>query len=204
MAPWATPLLLLLVLLLPAPSRAASLSLLTTSSNATLPASTFPDREPIPTPDPTFLQDLIDSLTAKYRWDPDAEVRVWPLDADAALVGAVQRYEFRARAGDSVGAARVSDETVHWSRPPSTSPAVEEVSGPDGIDVVPGPGALRFGGGVRDLDLVGPFQVAVADAGLAELRLPSVSAVDFHTLPSRQILHPRGCLHITKVVSLLR
>ncbi|XP_047088713.1 LOW QUALITY PROTEIN: uncharacterized protein LOC124700670 [Lolium rigidum] len=183
MAPRATPMLLLplllALLLLPAPTRAASLSLLTTTStsNATLHASTFPDREPIPTPDPTFLQDLIDTLTTKYNWDPDAEVRVWPLDADAALVGAVQRYEFRARAGSgSVGAARVSDETVAWSRPRDGQPAVEEVSGPDGIDVVPGPGALGFGDGVRDLDLVGPFDVAVADAGLAELRLPSLNA----------------------------
>jgi hypothetical protein len=131
------------------------------------------ETEPAPLPDPTFLQEVIDSLADKYGWDPDAEVRVWPLDAGAALVGAVQRYELRARAGDSVALARVSDETVEWSRP--VGPAVEEVAGPDGIDVVAGDGALGFGSGVRDLDLVGPFEVAVADGSLGELQLPSVS-----------------------------
>uniref|UniRef100_A0ACD5WAP5 Uncharacterized protein n=1 Tax=Avena sativa TaxID=4498 RepID=A0ACD5WAP5_AVESA len=181
MYPRATPLLLvvllLALLLLPAPSRSASLSLLAASSNASLHTSTFAEEsEPVPAPDPGFLQEVIDSLTDKYDWDPDAEVRVWPLDADAdpALVGAVQRYEFRARAGDSVGVARVSDETVEWTRP--GEPALEEVVGPDGVDVVAGDGALAFGSGVRDLDLVGPFELAVADGGLGELKLPSLNA----------------------------
>ncbi|CAM0876403.1 unnamed protein product [Alopecurus aequalis] len=174
MAPWATPLLvLLLALLLPAPSRSASLSLLASSTNASFHTSTFAEQaEPVPTPDPTFLQEVIDSLTDKYNWDPDAEVRVWPLDADGALVAAVQRYEFSARSGDLVGEARVSDDSVDWSRP--SEPAVEEVAGPDGIDVVAGDGALGFGSGVRDLDLVGPFVATVADGGLGELQLPSL------------------------------
>ena len=136
MAPWATPLLLVLLLaLLPSPSRSASLSLLAASTNASLHTSTFAEEsEPVPIPDPTFLQEVIDSLTDKYNWDPDAEVRVWPLDAEGALVGAAQRYEFRARSGDSVGVARVSDDAVEWSRP--GEPAVEEVAGPDRKSVV--------------------------------------------------------------------
>lgn len=116
-------------------------------------------------------------MSEKYDWDPDAEVRVWPLDADAARVGAVQRYEFRARAGSASALVRLADESVEWRRP--AAPAVEEVDGPDGLDVVPGDGALGFRPGVRDVDLVGPVEVRVAsggDGGSIELQLPSRNA----------------------------
>jgi hypothetical protein len=84
---------------------------------------------------------------------------------------------------------------VEWSRP--AEPAVEEVAGPDGIDVVAGDGALEFGSGVRDLDLVGPFQVAVADGDLGELQLPSVSCGRLLLrLPLRQILLPVACIQV--------
>ncbi|KAM3278345.1 hypothetical protein ACQJBY_045913 [Aegilops geniculata] len=174
--PLALPLLLLLLLLpSPAPARAASLSPLPATSNASAHAYAFAGREPAPAPDPTFFDDVVDAVADKYGWDPDAEVRVWPLDAGGALVGAVQRYEFRARAGGPAAAlARASDGFVDWTRP--GAPAVEEVLGPDGVDFVAGDGALAFGSGVRDLDLVGPLQVFVSDGaggGLAELQLPS-------------------------------
>ena len=58
---------------------------------------------------------------------------IFKSDAEGALVGAAQRYEFRARSGDSVGMARVSDDAVEWSLP--GEPAVEEVAGPDGIEI---------------------------------------------------------------------
>ncbi|XP_020193686.1 protein TUNICAMYCIN INDUCED 1 [Aegilops tauschii subsp. strangulata] len=180
----ATPLPLLLLLLLapllpsPAPARAASLSPLPATSNASAHAYAFAGREPVPAPDPTFFDDVVDAVADKYGWDPDAEVRVWPLDAGGALVGAVQRYEFRARAGGAAAAlARASDGFVDWSHP--EAPAVEEVLGPDGVDFVAGDGALAFGSGVRDLDLVGPLEVFVSDGaggGLAELQLPSLNA----------------------------
>ena len=51
---------------------------------------------------------------------------------------------------------------------------------PDGVDFVAGDGALAFGTGVRDMDIVGPFELVVCDGvggGLVELQLPSVSAV---------------------------
>ncbi|EMS53647.1 hypothetical protein TRIUR3_21730 [Triticum urartu] len=60
------------------------------------------------------------------------------------------------------------------SRP--DAPAVEEVVWPDVVDFVAGDGALEFGTGVRDMDIVGPFELVVsdgADGGLAELQLPS-------------------------------
>ena len=50
-------------------------------------------------PDPTFFDNVIDAVTDKYGWDPSAEIWVWPLDAEGVLVGAVQQYEFRTRAG---------------------------------------------------------------------------------------------------------
>ncbi|CAN6286713.1 unnamed protein product [Urochloa humidicola] len=171
-----TSLLFLLALLLlsaPSPSASASLSFLTDSLNASI--STFADPEvEDPAPEPTFLEEVIDAVSEKYDWDPDAEVRVWPLDADTVRVGAVQRYEFRARAGGVVALARFSDEAVEWKRP--TSPAVEEVDGPDGIDVVPGDGAFGFSSGVRDVELVGPVELKLSgneDGGLVELQLPS-------------------------------
>jgi len=169
------PLLLLALLLLsaPSPSASASLSFLTDSSNASV--STFADPElEDPAPEPTFLEEVIDAISEKYDWDPDAEVRVWPLDTDAVRVGAVQRYEFRAWGGGVAALARFSDEAVEWRRP--TSPAVEEVDGPDGIDVVPGDGAFGFSSGVRDVELVGPVELKLAgneDGGLVELQLPS-------------------------------
>jgi hypothetical protein len=131
-----------------------------------------------PAPEPTFIEEVIDAVSRKYDWDPDSEVRVWPLDADTVRVGAVQRYEFRAREGGVAALARFSDEAVKWRRP--TSPAVEEVDGPDGIDVVPGDGAFGFSRGVRDLELVGPVELKLAadeDGGLVELQLPSVSGL---------------------------
>lgn len=177
----ATPFPLLLILLLlpsPAPAGAASLSPLPATSNASAHAYAFAGREQVPAPDPTFFDDVIDAVADKYGWDPDAEVRVWPLDAEGALVGAVQRYEFRARAGGALSAlARSSDEAVDWSRP--DAPAVKEVVGPDGVDFVAGDGAIGFGSGVRDLDLFGPFELVVSDGaggGLAELQLPSLNA----------------------------
>lgn len=132
-----------------------------------------------PAPEPTFLEEVIDAVSDKYDWDPDAEVRVWPLDADAVRVGALQRYEFRARAGGggSPALARFSDEAVQWRRP--SAPAVEEVDGPDGVDVVPADGAFGFDAGVRDVDLIGPLELKLAgneDGGLVELQLPSGSA----------------------------
>ncbi|PUZ36889.1 hypothetical protein GQ55_9G072900 [Panicum hallii var. hallii] len=166
-------LLALLLLSAPSPSASASLSFLTDSSNTSV--STFADPElEDPAPEPTFLEEVIDAVSEKYDWDLDAEVRVWPLDADAVRVGAVQRYEFRARAGGMAALARFSDEAVKWRRP--TSPAVEEVDGPDGIDVVPGDGAFGFSSGVRDVELVGPVELKLAgneDGGLVELQLPS-------------------------------
>ncbi|KAI4985050.1 hypothetical protein ZWY2020_017680 [Hordeum vulgare] len=177
----ATPFPLLLLLLLlpsPAPAGAASLSPLPATSNASAHAYAFAGREQVPAPDPTFFDDVIDAVADKHGWDPDAEVRVWPLDAEGALVGAVQRYEFRARAGGALSAlARSSDEAVDWSRP--DAPAVKEVVGPDGVDFVAGDGAIGFGSGVRDLDLFGPFELVVSDGaggGLAELQLPSLNA----------------------------
>ncbi|CAL4944558.1 unnamed protein product [Urochloa decumbens] len=170
-----TSLLLLVLLLLsaPSPSASASLSFLTDSLNASSSIFADPDLED-PAPEPTFLEEVIDAVSEKYDWDPDADVRVWPLDADTVRVGAVQRYEFRARAGGVVALARFSDEGVKWRRP--TSPAVEEVDGPDGIDVVPGDGAFGFSSGVRDVELVGPVELKLSgneDGGLVELQLPS-------------------------------
>ncbi|KAF8709881.1 hypothetical protein HU200_029595 [Digitaria exilis] len=168
--------LLLLGLLLisaPSPSDSASLSFLTDSSNASITTFADPELED-PAPEPTFLEEVIDAVSEKYDWDPDAEVRVWPLDADAVRVGEVQRYEFRARAGGVVALARFSDEAVEWRRP--TSPAVEEVDGRDGVDVIPGDGAFGFGTGVRDVELVGPVELKLSgneDGGLVELQLPS-------------------------------
>ncbi|CAL4927512.1 unnamed protein product [Urochloa decumbens] len=166
-------LLVLLLLSAPSPSASASLSFLTDSLNASFSIFADPDLED-PAPEPTFLEEVIDAVSEKYDWDPDADVRVWPLDADTVRVGAVQRYEFRARAGGVVALARFSDEAVQWKRP--TSPAVEEVDGPDGIDVVPGDGAFGFSSGVRDVELVGPVELKLSgneDGGLVELQLPS-------------------------------
>lgn len=178
--PLASVLLLLFGLLLLfalSPSASASLSFLTDSSNASI--TTFADPELVdPAPEPTFLEEVIDAVSEKYDWDPDAEVRVWPLDTDAVRVGEVQRYEFRARAGGVAALARFSDEAVEWRRP--TSPAVEEVDGPDGVDVVPGDGAFGFGTGVKDVELVGPVELKLSgneDGGLVELQLPSVSGL---------------------------
>ncbi|CAL4936132.1 unnamed protein product [Urochloa decumbens] len=166
-------LLVLLLLSAPSPSASASLSFLTDSLNASFSIFADPDLED-PAPEPTFLEEVIDTVSEKYDWDPDADVRVWPLDADTVRVGAVQRYEFRARAGGVVALARFSDEGVKWRRP--TSPAVEEVDGPDGIDVVPGDGAFGFSSGVRDVELVGPVELKLSGneaGGLVELQLPS-------------------------------
>ncbi|XP_048566453.1 uncharacterized protein LOC125546281 [Triticum urartu] len=80
--------------------------------------------------------------------------------------------------GAAVALARASDGAVNWSRP--DAPAVEEVVWPDGVDFVAGDGALAFGTGVRDMDIVGPFELVVSDGaggGLAELQLPSVSCL---------------------------
>ncbi|WVZ59976.1 hypothetical protein U9M48_010054, partial [Paspalum notatum var. saurae] len=167
-----TLLALLLLLSAPSPSAPASLSFLTASSNGSVSTSAEPDLED-PAPEPTFLED-IDTVSEKYDWDPDAEVRVWPLYADTVRVGAVQRYEFRARAGGVVALARFADEAVEWRHP--AAPAVEEVDGPDGIDFVPGDGAFGFGPGVRDVDLVGPVELKLAgneEGGLVDLQLPS-------------------------------
>ncbi|XP_044318330.1 uncharacterized protein [Triticum aestivum] len=107
-----------------------------------------PPPTPTPTPDPTFFDDVVDVVANKYGWDLDAEVRVWPLDAEDALVGAVQRYEFRARAGGAtVALAWASDGAVDWSRP--DAPVVEEVVGLDGVEFVAGDDTLRFGFGVE-------------------------------------------------------
>ncbi|WVZ60668.1 hypothetical protein U9M48_010659 [Paspalum notatum var. saurae] len=168
-------LVLLLLLSAPSPSASASLSFLTASSNGSVSTSAEPELED-PAPEPTFLEEVIDTVSEKYDWDPDAEVRVWPLDADTVRVGAVQRYEFRARAGAGGVAAlvRFADEAVEWRRP--GAPAVEEVDGPDGIDFIPGDGAFGFGPGVRDVDLVGPVELKLAgneEGGLVELQLPS-------------------------------
>lgn len=175
MASSALPFLLLLFLLLaltPSPSRSASLSLLGASSNAS--AYVFAESDPISALDPTFLDEVIDVVSEKYDWDPDAEVRVWPLDPDAALVGAAQRYELRARAGSSVALVRLSDESVKWRRPDAQ--AVDEVHGPDGVDIVAGDGAEGFRPGVRDVDMVGPVEVRVAGGADGELQLPTLNA----------------------------
>ncbi|KAF7088735.1 hypothetical protein CFC21_091809 [Triticum aestivum] len=131
---------------------------------------------PTPAPDPTFFDDVVDVVADKYGWDLDAEVRVWPIDAERSLVGAVQRYELRARAGGAaVALARASDGAVDWSRP--DAPVVEEVVGLDGVEFVAGDDTLGFGSGIRDLAMVGPFELVVCDGagrGLAELQLPSV------------------------------
>ncbi|KAJ1293459.1 hypothetical protein BS78_01G069700 [Paspalum vaginatum] len=164
---------LLLFLSAPSPSASASLSFLTASSNDSVSTWAEPELED-PAPEPTFLEEVIDTVSEKYAWDPDAEVRVWPLDADTVRVGAVQRYEFRARVGGVAARARFADEAVEWRRP--GAPAVEEVDGPDGIDFVPGDGALGFGPGVRDVELVGPVELKLAgneEGGLVELQLPS-------------------------------
>lgn len=164
---------LLLLLSAPSPSASASLSFLVASSNGSVSTTADPELED-PAPEPTFLEEVIDAASEKYDWDPDAEVRVWPLDADAVRVGALQRYEFRARAGGVTALARFSDEGVEWRRP--DAPAVEEVDGPDGIDVVPGDGAFGFAPGVRDVELVGPLELKLAGNegdGLVELQLPS-------------------------------
>ncbi|XP_015690323.1 uncharacterized protein LOC102700979 [Oryza brachyantha] len=171
--------LLLLLMLLPSPSASASFSLATASSNASLPTLSESEGDPEPelAREHTFLEEVIDSVSEKYDWDPDAEVRVWPLDADTARVGAVQRYEFRARAGSASALVRLADESVEWRRP--AAPAVEEVDGPGGLDIVPGDGVMGFHPGVRDVDLVGPVEVRVAsdgDGGSIELQLPSRNA----------------------------
>ncbi|XP_048540958.1 uncharacterized protein LOC125520164 [Triticum urartu] len=80
-------------------SRCSSLSPLTAISNASSHAYAFAGRQPVPAPDPTFFDDVVDAIIDKYGWDPDAEVRVWPLDTEGALVDAVQCYEFPARMG---------------------------------------------------------------------------------------------------------
>ncbi|XP_062214434.1 protein TUNICAMYCIN INDUCED 1-like [Phragmites australis] len=168
--------LLILALLLssPSPSASASLSFLTASSNGSISTSAAADPDlGEPAPESTFLEEVIDAVSEKYDWDPDAEVRVWPLDADAVRVGAVQRYEFRARAGGAVALARLADEAVEWRRP--AAPAVEEVDGPGGIDVVPSDGAFGFGPGVRDVELLGPVEVRLL-GGLVDLQLPSRNA----------------------------
>ncbi|KAK3149239.1 hypothetical protein QOZ80_3AG0214770 [Eleusine coracana subsp. coracana] len=161
------------------PSAAVSFSLVTASSNvSTADASMAADPEPEePAPEPTFLEEVVDAVSEKYDWDPDADVRVWPLDLDSVRVGAMQRYEFRARAGGSAAVARFPDEAVEWRHP--AAPAVEEVDGPDGIDVIPADGALGFEHGVRDMELVGPVEVRIAcgeDGGVVELQLPSGNA----------------------------
>ncbi|GJN23206.1 hypothetical protein PR202_gb10834 [Eleusine coracana subsp. coracana] len=161
------------------PFAAVSFSLVTASSNvSTADASVAADPEPEePAPEPTFLEEVVDAVSEKYDWDPDADVRVWPLDLDSIRVGAMQRYEFRARAGGSTAVARFPDEAVEWRHP--AAPAVEEVDGPDGIDVVPADGALGFEHGVRDMELVGPVEVRIAggeDGGVVELQLPSGNA----------------------------
>ncbi|CAD6214701.1 unnamed protein product [Miscanthus lutarioriparius] len=169
-------LLALLLLSAPSPSASAELAFLTASSNGSASISADPELEDL-APEPTFLEEVIDAVSEKYDWDPDAEVRVWPLDADAVRVGAVQRYEFRARAGGSAALARFSDEAVQWRRP--SAPAVEEVDGPDGVDVVPAEGAFGFDTGVRNVELVGPLELKLAgneDGGLVELQLPSGNA----------------------------
>jgi hypothetical protein len=187
---------LALLLLFPSPSSCASFSLLTASSNiSTAAVSEAADPEPEEPPrEPTFLEEVVDAVSEKYDWDPDADVRVWPLDPDTVRVGALQRYEFRARAGGAAALIRFADEAVEWRQP--AAPAVEEVDGPDGIDVVPSDGPVGFEHGVRDVDLVGPVEVRIAggeDGGLVELQLPSVSGVDFDLL-LLPILHPIGCL----------
>ncbi|KAL5209668.1 hypothetical protein ABZP36_005291 [Zizania latifolia] len=169
--------ILLLTLLLscfPSLSASASFSV-KASSNSSVATSTFSDSDPEPElpPEPTFLEEVIDAVSEKYSWDPHAEVRVWPLDADTARIGAVQRYEFRARASSATALARLADEAVEWRRP--TSPALEEVDGPDGLDIVPGEGFVGFHPGVRDVDLVGPLEMRLAsgeDGGSIELQLP--------------------------------
>ena len=40
---------------------------------------------------------------------------------------------------------------------------MEEVVWPDGVDFVAGDGALAFGTGVRDMDIVGPFELVGSD-----------------------------------------
>ncbi|KAG8098301.1 hypothetical protein GUJ93_ZPchr0013g37636 [Zizania palustris] len=177
-------LLMLLLSCFPSLSASASFSVKATS-NSSVATSTFSDSDPEPElpPEPTFLEEVIDAVSEKYSWDPHAEVRVWPLDADTARIGAVQRYEFRARAGSATALARLSDESVEWRRP--TSPALEEVDGPDGLDIVPGEGFLGFHPGVRDVDLVGPVEMRIAsgeDGGSIELQLPLVSGVDLPLL----------------------
>ncbi|KAL6894149.1 hypothetical protein ACP4OV_008247 [Aristida adscensionis] len=182
--PLAALLALALLLAAPSPSASASLSFPAASSNGSAsapPAAADPEPEapegPGPEPEPTFLEEVIDAVSEKYDWDPDAEVRVWPLDADAIRVGALQRYEFRARAGSAAALARLADEAVEWRRP--AAPAVEEVDGPDGADLVPGDGAFELTPGVRDLELVGPVEVRLSggeDGGLVELQLPSGNA----------------------------
>ncbi|KAL6637924.1 hypothetical protein ACP70R_025496 [Stipagrostis hirtigluma subsp. patula] len=191
--------LLALALLLssPSPSAAASLSFLTASSNGSASASSAAADAELeePAPEPTFLEEIIDAVSEKYDWDPDAEVRVWPLDADAVRVGAVQRYEFRARAGGAVALARLADEVVEWRRP--DAPAVEEVDGPDGIDVVPGDGAFEFSPGVRDVELVGPVELRLSggeDGGLVELQFPSRNAT--YTRLRRIIVADGIALHV--------
>jgi hypothetical protein len=75
-------LLALLLLSAPSPSACASLSFLTASSNGSASTSADPELEDL-APEPTFLEEVIDAVSEKYDWDPDAEVRVWPLDAGA-------------------------------------------------------------------------------------------------------------------------
>ncbi|XBI39963.1 hypothetical protein VPH35_124634 [Triticum aestivum] len=80
-------------------SHCSLLSPLAAISNASSHAYAFAGRQPVLAPDPTFFDDVIDAIVDKYGWDPDAEVRVWSLDAEGALVDAVQCYEFPARMG---------------------------------------------------------------------------------------------------------
>ena len=87
-SPALPPISLLLALLLlsaPSPSACASLSFLTASSNGSASTSADPELEDLAT-EPTFLEEVIDAVSEKYDWDPDAEVRVWPLDAGAVRV----------------------------------------------------------------------------------------------------------------------
>lgn len=185
-------LLALLLLSAPSPSACASLSFLTASSNGSASTSADPELEDL-APEPTFLEEVIDAVSEKYDWDPDAEVRVWPLDAGAVRVGSVQRYEFRARAGGSAALARFSDEAVEWRLP--SAPAVEEVDGPDGVDVVPAEGAFGFDTGVRDVELVGPVELKLAgnqDGSLVELQLPSVSGLTLTCRCSRFCIRSRS------------
>ncbi|TVU44859.1 hypothetical protein EJB05_04320 [Eragrostis curvula] len=182
------PLISLLALLLlccsPSPSASASFSLLTPSSNVSATASSAAVDQELEEPElePTFLEEVVDAVSEKYDWDPDADVRVWPLDLDAVRIGAMRRYEFRARAGGVAVVARFLDEEVEWRR--SAAPAVEEVDVPDGIDVVPGDGAFEFEHGVRDVELVGPVELRFAGGEDGEL-------VELQFVPSGNVTYTR-------------